>query len=132
MARFIDKKILYYIICVYFLLATSLTFWWGTNWRGFEGDELFSVVAYLLILTTLFYLVQWLFIRRLKYLTVVLLPFATILTSYILGVFFLGISGIDARRTNAIYVYGIIYLLTNVLDSVLIIIHMNKAQQVKD
>jgi hypothetical protein len=135
MTKPISKKIFYYNIIGYFLLAAVSTFWWAKNWltyEKFKGDEFFFLAEYLSGLTILFYLVQFLFIRKLKFLLLLLLPFVTIFTTFIFGFFLLLISGMGGTPSQTIYIYGIGYLLTNIFFSMLVLIHLTKAEHYKE
>ena len=122
-----------FIITIYALLTLVLTVYWANNWQKFvhiKGDEFFFFVEYLLALTIAFHLSQIILIRRLKYLMLLLVPFATIFSTLILGMFFLAVSGMGDTATLNLYIYGIIYAMTNIIVSVLIAIRLKNSTNI--
>ena len=122
-----------FIITIYALLTLVLTVYWANNWQKFvhiKGDEFFFFVEYLLALTIAFHLSQIILIRQLKYLMLLLAPFATIFSTLILGMFFLAVSGMGDTATLNLYIYGIIYAVTNIIVSVLIAIRLKNSTNI--
>lgn len=123
MSRLISRTTLAIITGVYLLSVLIVTFYWARHWSiytHYKGDELFFLAEYLLAGGFLFYLLQIIFIKQLKYLTLILIPFGTVFTTFILGMLFLAISGIAGTTTQTIYVYGIIYGFTNIILTIFI------------
>ena len=122
-----------FIITIYALLTLVLTVYWAYNWQKYvyiKGDEFFFFVEYLLALTIAFHLSQIILIRRLKYLMLLLVPFATIFSTLILGMFFLAVSGTSDTATLNLYIYGIIYAVTNIIVSVLIAVRLKNSTNI--
>jgi len=122
-----------FIITIYALLTLVLTVYWANNWQKFvhiKGDEFFFFVECLLALTILCYLPQIIFTRQVKYLMLLLVPFATIFSTLILGMFFLAVSGMGDTATLNLYIYGIIYAVTNIIVSVLIAIRLKNSTNI--
>jgi len=122
-----------FIITIYALLTLVLTVYWAYNWQKYvyiKGDEFFFFVEYLLALTIAFHLSQIILIRRLKYLMLLLVPFATIFSTLILGMFFLAVSGMGDTATLNLYIYGIIYAVTNIIVSVLIAVRLKNSTNI--
>ena len=114
------KKAFKYDISCYFSIVIMATLFWAKNYSRYtrvKGDDFFFLAEYLLVLTLIFYAIQILFIRRLKYLILLLVPFLTIITSIILGLGVFTISSMGGTPSQTIYVYSIIYCLTNILFS---------------
>lgn len=117
MTRLLNTKTSGLIVTVYVILVLASISYWSNNWIKFthyKGDELFYFAEYLLVITILFYLTLIVLSKRLKYLTLLLLPFGTSVTTFILGLLFLSISRMDGTPNETIYIYGIIYCLTNI------------------
>ncbi len=111
------------ITATYCLLALISTVFWAnhfTDYRTYKGDEFFFFAEYLLGLTIVFYLVLFFFIKRLKYLFILLLPFSTIFTSFIFGLGFLAFAPRRGTPVEIIYIYGFTYILINSLLSILL------------
>ena len=122
-----------FVITIYGLLTLVLTVYWAYNWQKYvhiKGDEFFFFVEYLLALTIAFHLSQIILIRQLKYLMLLLAPFATIFSTLILGMFFLAVSGMGDTATLNLYIYGIIYAVTNIIVSVLIAIRLKNSTNI--
>jgi hypothetical protein len=121
MTRSVVKKAFSYDIGTYVLIVIVSTIYWAKNFKiysKYKGDDFFYFAVYLLVLTIAFYLIQLFYIRQLKYLIILLVPFLTILTSIILGFGILFISSMGGTPIQTIYIYGVVYALTNILFTI--------------
>lgn len=114
-------SIKYYCI-IYAIIMISFAFYWGNNFSEFthyKGDE--SEVTFLFV-TGLTYLLILLFhftIRKLNILILLFIPIIIAVASFVLGLIFLLITGINGTPAAIIHTYVIIYLLITLLIVIL-------------
>lgn len=126
------KKAFSYSISCYVLIVIALTIYWVNNYSKyarFKGDDSIIFAEYLLILTVIFYLIQLAFIRQIKYLLLLIVPFFTMLTSIILGLGVMTILAIEETPRQTICIYSIVYSLTNILFSLFILTFLTKGRR---
>ena len=125
-------RTLKYDCTIYFLLVLLSAIYWANNFSKFttyKGDEFFFFAEYLLGLTMLFYLIQIISARRLKYLLLLIFPLLTTLTSVILGLGVLALTSMNGTPSETIYVYGFVYSLTNILLMLFLLTRLTNRQK---
>jgi hypothetical protein len=108
-------------LAIYFLIVLVSTVFWANQFSTFshyKGDEFFFLVVYLLVVTILLFSIQIFIIKQLRTIVLLLIPFASVITSIILGLGVLSMTSMSGTPTQIIYVYSLVYSLTNMLVSI--------------
>jgi hypothetical protein len=129
----LNKKRFYSYVVIYFLIALMSIIIWASQFSSlthYKGDEFFFFAGYLLVVTIGFYSVQ-IFIIRLFRCIALLNPFATVITSIILGLCVLTMTSMVGTPTQIIYVYGLVYSVTNILLSIYFFRHLTISRKTR-
>jgi hypothetical protein len=108
-------------LAIYFLVVLLSTVFWANQFSTFtqnKGDEFFFFAGYLLFVTILFFLIQIFSGRKLRSIALLLIPFVSVITSIILGLGVLSTTSMTGTPTQIIYIYSLVYSLTNILLSI--------------
>jgi hypothetical protein len=119
-------------LIIYCALAIGPTLYWANNFSRFtryKGDEFFYLLEYLLGLTVLYYIIQLICLREMKWLKALVVPLVIVISSVLVVFLLLFITPLVATPSETIYIYGIVYSLTNVLLSASTILKVAKRQK---
>ena len=111
-------KLLYFYCILYSLIAGAFCIYWALNFGehvSYKGDEFFTLVEVLLIITYAFFLLVQFSVQRINLLFALSIPIMTCIATFCIGVFIAFATGIGGIPREYILIYGLLYVLISVL-----------------
>lgn len=103
---------------VYISFLSALSIYWANNYQQFisrKGGELISFVKYLLLVSYLFlFLIQFV-VKRINFILLLIQPISVLLLSFVTGIIFLLISGLEGIAKYNILTFGFAYTVITIL-----------------
>jgi hypothetical protein len=111
-------KLLHFYCILYSLIAGGFCIYWALNFGehvSYKGDEFFTLVEVLLIITYAFFLLVQFSVQRINLLFALSIPIMTCIATLLIGLVIAFVTGIGGIPREYILIYGLLYVLISVI-----------------